>query len=167
MTQAIITIAKSKGVKIALAESCTGGMVAAGLTDYAGASAVVDRGFITYSNAAKIEDLNVPAKLIESHGAVSKEVVVAMAEGAAQRCVDSPRRLAISVSGVAGPDGGSEEKPVGLVWFGLCQQDNGQIKTSSYQKHFEGDRREIRSAATDFALGLILTALDDFALNDF
>src|SRR5215467_1603614 len=100
------------GKKIATAESCTGGMVAAALTDIAGSSAAFERGFVTYSNAAKTEQLGVDAALIASKGAVSAEVAAAMAEGALKH---AQAAVAVSVTGIAGPDGGSADKPVGLV----------------------------------------------------
>ena len=105
-----------KGWMLATAESCTGGMIAAACTDLAGSSQWFDRGFVTYSNEAKTEMLGVPAELIEKHGAVSEEVVRAMAEGAIRH---SRAQVSIAVTGIAGPGGGSAEKPVGTVWVGL------------------------------------------------
>jgi nicotinamide-nucleotide amidase len=134
---------------VATAESCTGGLVAAALTAIAGASDVVERGFVTYSNEAKSELLGVPAETIAAHGAVSAETAAAMAEGAVAR---APVDLAVSVTGVAGPGGGSAEKPVGLMIFGLARRD-GKCRT---ERHiFAGDRSEVRRAALHFALGLI------------
>lgn len=106
-----------KGWMLATAESCTGGMIAAACTDLAGSSQWFDRGFVTYSNEAKIEMLGVPAELIAQHGAVSEEVVRAMAEGAIRH---SRAQVSIAVTGIAGPGGGSVEKPVGTVWVGWC-----------------------------------------------
>ncbi|WP_224007756.1 CinA family protein [Aureimonas sp. SA4125] len=108
-----------RGKVIATAESCTGGMIAAGLTDIAGASSVLDRGFVTYSNAAKTEMLGVPTALIEAHGAVSEQVARAMAEGA---LAASRADVAIAVTGIAGPGGGSVEKPVGLVHLAVASR---------------------------------------------
>jgi nicotinamide-nucleotide amidase len=109
-------------LSLATAESCTGGLIAALLTEIAGASDVIDRGFVTYSNAAKTELIGVPAALIDAHGAVSREVAVAMAEGALGRtCANAGGALAISVTGVAGPGGGSVEKPVGLVHIAVAR----------------------------------------------
>ena len=102
---------------LATAESCTGGMIAAALTDIAGSSAVVDRGFVTYSNEAKMDMLGVSAATLDAHGAVSRETALEMAAGALAR---SRAGIALSVTGIAGPGGGSAEKPVGLVWFGLA-----------------------------------------------
>lgn len=110
----ILDAARAAGVMLATAESCTGGLVAAALTAVAGSSAVVDRGFVTYSNAAKTRMLGVPATLIDTHGAVSEPVARAMAEGA--RC-ESEAQVTVSVTGVAGPGGGTADKPVGLVHF--------------------------------------------------
>lgn len=112
------------GLKIATAESCTGGLIAACLTEVAGSSNVVDCGFVTYSNEAKMEMLGVPADLLERHGAVSEAVVRAMAEGALAR---SRADISIAVSGVAGPGGGSPDKPVGLVHFAVARR-GGAIK---------------------------------------
>jgi nicotinamide-nucleotide amidase len=113
----LLAACRSKGIMLATAESCTGGLIAAALTAIAGSSDVVDRGFVTYSNQAKHQMIGVPMALIEAHGAVSEEVAGAMAEGALAR---SQAAIAISVTGVAGPGGGSVEKPVGLVCFGLA-----------------------------------------------
>ena len=127
-----------KGWMLATAESCTGGMIAAACTDLAGSSQWFDRGFVTYSNEAKTEMLGVPAELIQKHGAVSEEVVRAMAEGAIRH---SRAQVSIAVTGVAGPGGGSEEKPVGTVWVGI------QIpKTSTLIHHLKlnGERCSIR-----------------------
>src|SRR6516225_8261649 len=110
---------RKAGRRLATAESCTGGMVAARLTDIAGSSDVVERGFITYSNEAKMELLGVPKALIADHGAVSAHVARAMAEGA---LAHAPVDLAVSITGIAGPGGGSERKPVGLVYFGLARR---------------------------------------------
>jgi len=110
----VIETAAARGLMIAAAESCTGGLVTGALTAVAGSSAVVERGFVTYSNAAKSELLGIPAALIEGHGAVSEPVARAMAEGALAR---SAAQVSVAVTGVAGPGGGSAEKPVGLVHF--------------------------------------------------
>ena len=114
---ALLDLCKRKGIMVATAESCTGGLIAGTLTEVPGSSAVVDRGFVTYSNEAKTDMLGVPAEMIERYGAVSGEVAAAMAEGALAR---ANADLTVSVTGVAGPDGGSDLKPVGLVWFGCA-----------------------------------------------
>jgi nicotinamide-nucleotide amidase len=145
----LVFLCRTKKLTVATAESCTGGMIAAALTSVPGSSAVLDRGFVTYSNAAKTEMLGVPAALIDSVGAVSEAVARHMAQGAKQRAgVD----LAVSVTGVAGPDGGSPEKPVGTVWFGLATAD-GQV--FAHHRLFPGDRQAIRMASTLFALQLL------------
>lgn len=134
---------------MATAESCTGGMIAARCTDLAGSSAWFDRGFVTYSNAAKTQMLGVPCELIGVYGAVSEPVARAMAMGAVYR---SQAQASIAVTGIAGPTGGSTEKPVGTVWLAWCI--DGQV-TAEIQ-HYEGDRSQIRQATTAYALqGLI------------
>lgn len=135
---------------ITTAESCTGGLVAAAITDVAGSSAVLDRGFVTYSNAAKTEMLGVSAELILAHGAVSVEVARAMADGALQH---SRADISVSITGIAGPGGGSELKPVGLVHFACATKS----KTVHIEKRY-GDlgRDGIRAAAVKTALQLVL-----------
>jgi nicotinamide-nucleotide amidase len=155
LAKKIITAAGEKCVLLATAESCTGGMIAASLTDIPGSSVAVDRGFITYSNAAKTELLGVGTDLITEFGAVSQQVVEAMAEGALHRISAHPHAIAVSVSGVAGPDGGSDEKPVGYVWFGIALRKNNQFSTQSQSVQFSGDRHEIRKAAVTHALVMI------------
>ena len=140
---------RDAGLRLATAESCTGGLVAAALTEVAGSSDVVDRGFVTYSNAAKTEMLGVPADLIAAHGAVSEAVARAMAEGALAR---SRAQLAVAVTGLAGPGGGSADKPVGLVWLG-CARAGGDTLTARHV--FPGDRTAIRRAAVAEALALL------------
>ena len=137
---------RAQGWKVATAESCTGGLIAAALTEVPGSSDVVDRGFVTYSNESKAEMLGVPAELITEFGAVSAQVAAAMAEGALSR---SHATIAVAVTGIAGPAGGSTEKPVGLVWFGFAAQ--GQpIKTESHI--FGGDRTSVRQQTVRHAL---------------
>jgi nicotinamide-nucleotide amidase len=134
-----------KGFKLVTAESCTGGGVAATCTDLAGSSDWFERGFVTYSNAAKTELLGVDAALIEAHGAVSEAVALAMAQGA---LAHSHAQVALAVTGVAGPGGGSPAKPVGTVWFAWCVP--GRIQ--SQKMHFTGDRSAVRLAAVHHAL---------------
>jgi len=148
--KAALDAARRRKLTLATAESCTGGLVAAALTVVPGTSDVLDGGFVTYSNAAKTRMLGVPADLIARHGAVSEQVAAAMAEGAIDRCgVD----LAVSVTGVAGPGGGSEHKPVGLVWFGAV----GPAGMVTLERRF-GDlgRDGVRWAALIQALDLLL-----------
>ncbi|MBI3507869.1 MAG: CinA family protein [Proteobacteria bacterium] len=136
-------------MKIATAESCTGGLVAAALTEIPGSSDVVERGFVTYSNEAKVEMLAVSPALLLAFGAVSEPVARAMAEGALQR---SHADMAVSITGVAGPGGGSVEKPVGLVHFGLARKGRA---TQTSHRIFGGDRAAVRRQAVEFALTLL------------
>ncbi len=138
----------------ATAESCTGGMIAAALTDIPGSSAVVDRGFVTYSNPSKMEMIGVACATLEAHCAVSRETVLEMASGALAR---SRAQIALAVTGIAGPDGGSAEKPVGLVWFGLALQAQTPI---AEHRIFENRGRDfIRRETVRTALELGLAAL--------
>jgi nicotinamide-nucleotide amidase len=147
--EALLQRCRAAGLTVATAESCTGGLIAATLTAIAGSSDVVDRGFVTYSNAAKTELVGVPAALIAAHGAVSEPVAAAMAEGA---IAHSPADLAVAVTGIAGPGGGSADKPVGLVWFGCCRR-GGPART--LRRVFPGDRTAIRKATVALALTLL------------
>jgi len=144
---------KSRGHWITCAESCTGGWVAKALTDIAGSSAYFDRGFVTYSNLAKQQLLGVSAATLQQHGAVSEAVVLEMAQGT---LLAANADLALSISGIAGPDGGSTEKPVGTVWFGFALRDG---RTVARLQQFSGDRDAVRLQATVFALQ---TAFDEF-----
>jgi nicotinamide-nucleotide amidase len=154
LSETVLDLCRRRGWKLATAESCTGGMVAAALTDIAGSSDVVERGFVTYSNAAKTELLGVPADLIATHGAVSEEVARAMATGALAR---APVTLAVSITGIAGPGGGSAEKPVGLVHFGAARRD-GPVVTE--HQIFTGDRDRVRALATRRALELLIERIN-------
>ena len=147
-----IQLAKRKWM-LATAESCTGGWVAAAMTAIAGSSAWFERGFVTYSNEAKREMLGVPAELIERHGAVSEEVARAMAAGALRH---SWAQIALSITGVAGPSGGSAEKPVGLVCFGWAV---GNLSQMVETKRFLGDREAVRRASVIHALQGVLAQL--------
>ena len=144
-----------KGWMLATAESCTGGMIAAACTDLAGSSQWFDRGFVTYSNEAKTEMLGVPAELIAKHGAVSEEVVRAMAEGAIRH---SRAQVSIAVTGIAGPGGGSAEKPVGTVWIGWSSPS----QTQSTLLHLSGDRSQIRLQTTYNGLTRLIKLIDQF-----
>lgn len=150
---ALLEAAKRAGVMIATAESCTGGMVSAALTDVPGSSAVVERGFVTYTNAAKQEMLGVSPATLEAHGAVSEEVAREMADGALAR---SGAQLAVSITGIAGP-GGSEFKPEGRVCFGLAAKGH-PTRTETIEFGAPG-RDRVRSAARDHALALLASAL--------
>lgn len=140
---------KARGATVTTAESCTGGWVAKTLTDIAGSSAWFERGFVTYSNEAKSQMIGVSEATLLDHGAVSEPVVVEMAIGALRA---ARADYAISVSGIAGPDGGSAEKPVGTVWFGVASA-SGQGVTQ--RECFAGDREAVRRQATAFALNLL------------
>ncbi len=143
---ALLQACERAGLTVATAESCTGGLVAATLTDIAGSSAVVERGFVTYSNRAKTELLGVPQALIEAHGAVSAEVAEAMARGALAR---SPADLAVSLTGIAGPAGATESKPVGLVYVGAARRGGAAAHRRFV---FPGDRAAVRRAGVEAAL---------------
>ena len=156
MRPAAITLlekAREAGATIATAESCTGGLIAAAITDVAGSSAIFDRGFVTYSNAAKQAMLGVRAATLDAHGAVSEAVAREMAEGALAR---SQATLAVAVTGIAGP-GGSEFKPEGRVCFGLAAA-GGQTRTETVDFGPLG-RASVRSRTVDRALALLLSAL--------
>jgi nicotinamide-nucleotide amidase len=146
----VLESCRSRGLTLATAESCTGGLVAAALTAIAGSSDVVERGFVTYSNAAKAELLGVPTQLIADKGAVSAEVAAAMAAGALLRARVG---LAVAVTGIAGPGGAAPGKPVGLVHFGLARQG---AATRTEQRVFAGDRAAVRAQALRLALELLL-----------
>jgi nicotinamide-nucleotide amidase len=146
---ALLQNCQAAGLMVATAESCTGGLIAGALTEIAGSSAVVDRGFVTYSNEAKQAMLGVPEQLLDSHGAVSAEVAKAMAEGALEASLAD---LSIAVTGVAGPGGGSAAKPVGLVHFGCARR--GQ-ETHLAAEIFSGDRSAVRRQTIIKALAML------------
>lgn len=149
----VLSAYRSAGLRIVTAESCTGGLIAGTLTEIAGSSDVVERGFVTYSNEAKEDLLRVPHAMLEEHGAVSSEVARAMAEGALQ---NSRADVAISVTGIAGPGGGSAGKPVGLVYFGLCRRG----ESARFERRvFEGTRKDVRAQSVGHALQMLLSAL--------
>jgi nicotinamide-nucleotide amidase len=145
-------VLQDRGWMLATAESCTGGLIAASCTDLSGSSAWFERGFVTYSNEAKQEQLGVDGVLIASHGAVSEVVARAMAFGAIRH---SRAQVAVAVTGVAGPTGGSTEKPVGTVWFGFSVDG----KLVSETRRFDGDRAAVRAATVDHALRRLLDLL--------
>ncbi|MGI9485329.1 MAG: CinA family protein [Geminicoccaceae bacterium] len=149
----IIGRCTARGLTIATAESCTGGLIGACLTEVPGSSAVLDRGFIVYSNRAKQEVLGVPSDVLEAHGAVSDETARAMAKGARDR---SGVDIAVAVTGIAGPGGGSDVKPVGLVHLALACD----ARIDAAREVFSGDRQAVRRATLERALGMILTAVD-------
>jgi len=147
---ALLDLCKAKGLTIATAESCTGGLVAGALTDIAGSSAVVDRGFVTYTNAAKEQMLGVPVETLKQHGAVSRETAEAMAKGV---LAHAPADLAVSITGIAGPDGGSAEKPVGLVHFAAAARDGRLIHRE--QRFGNLGRAEVRRLSVLQALAML------------
>ena len=149
LATSVLDACRARGWRLATAESCTGGLVAAALTAIAGSSDVVERGFVTYSNEAKSELLGVPPEVIAAHGAVSAETAAAMAEGALTR---APVDLAVSIAGVAGPGGGSPAKPVGLIHCGLARRGKSP---RTERRVFPGDRAAVRDAALRLALGLL------------
>jgi nicotinamide-nucleotide amidase len=149
----VVAAAKRARMTIATAESCTGGMIAAALTNVAGSSAVFGYGFVTYANAAKVSMLGVDAAVLSEEGAVSEAVARAMAEGALLR---AGAHIAVAVTGIAGPDGGSGTKPVGTIWFGLARRD---MPTVAARMVFAGDRAAVRAATVDYALGMVLARL--------
>ena len=135
-------------IMVATAESCTGGGVAYAITEISGSSAWFDRGFVTYTNQAKQQMLGVPSELILNHGAVSAEVVTAMAAGA---LAHSTAQLSVAISGIAGPLGGTAEKPVGTVWMGWARS-GGEAQVRTHRFQFAGDRQQVREQAIVMAL---------------
>jgi len=149
LAEAVLAACRSRGWRVATAESCTGGLVAAALTAISGASVVFERAFVSYSNEAKIEMLAVPSDTIAAHGAVSAQTAAAMARGAVRR---APADVAVSIAGIAGPGGGSPQKPVGLVYLGVARRDGA----CRVERHvFPGDRGKIRQAALIEALQML------------
>ncbi|WP_240652295.1 MULTISPECIES: CinA family protein [Variovorax] len=152
----VVTLAdllQKKGWMLATAESCTGGLIGAACTDLAGSSVWYERGFITYSNEAKTELLGVDAGVIAAHGAVSEPVARAMATGAIAH--SPPSRVALAVTGVAGPTGGTPDKPVGTVWFGWSV--DGDVRTE--RRRFDGDRATVRAATVHHSLQTLVELL--------
>ena len=155
LARRVISENAALGRKVAVAESCTGGLVAAALTEVAGSSAVLDRGFVTYSNEAKNQLLGVSEDLIDTFGAVSIAVAWSMAQGALKK---SGADVAVAITGVAGPDGGSEQKPVGTVVFACAKRGEDPEATNAELKLFDSasTRAEVRFQATLTALELLL-----------
>lgn len=149
---------QAAGWRLATAESCTGGWIAKSLTDIAGSSNWFERGYVTYSNAAKVESLGVRASTLQAHGAVSTQTAAEMAAGA---LAHSGADIAVSVTGIAGPDGASTHKPVGLVCFALARRDASPV---SEEHHFGGDRAAVRHAAVSTALTLVIRAARSAAI---
>ena len=148
----VLDAARARGVMIATAESCTGGLIAGTLTEVPGSSDAFDRGFVTYSNAAKVQMLGIRPETLEAHGAVSEEIAAEMAQGALRQ---SGAGITVSVTGIAGP-GGSEHKPEGRVCFGLSQPFDTQTQTVEFGAI---GRQRVRAATVDHALQLLREAL--------
>ena len=154
LAREIIRAAAWQGVMVATAESCTGGLAAAAITSIAGSSQAFDRGFVTYSDNAKMQMLGVSAEMLKRHGAVSRETAAAMATGALK---NSSASIAVSITGIAGPGGGSAEKPVGLVWFGLAKKGR-RVVTLEYRFGAQS-RARIRALSVVQALELLRDGL--------
>ena len=156
LAETLLQIAKARGLTVATAESCTGGMVSAAITDVAGSSAIFDRGFVTYTNQAKMDVLGVTAASLDAYGAVSEQVAHEMAVGALE---NSNAMIAVSITGIAGP-GGSDHKPEGRVCFGLSFKQTVQVETVEFGSI---GRANVRAAARDHALQLLIAAADQIS----
>ena len=152
VAEKLVELYKSSGKTCATAESCTGGGIGAAITSVAGSSEVFLGGIISYANEVKRDVLGVAAQVLDEHGAVSSETAAQMAEGARRL---TKADVAVAVTGIAGPGGGSAEKPVGLVWFGLATADGVRTEKAI----FPGDREKVRSATVTHALGMLTTAI--------
>ena len=154
LAQSVIDIGTEKDIQVATAESCTGGLISAALTEISGSSAVVDRGFVAYSNEAKAELLNVPIETIKSKGAVSATVARAMVSGA---LANSRAQVAVAVTGVAGPTGGTPQKPVGLVYIAAQSLDGLiSVRECHFADHGATTRHEVRQLTVETALEMLL-----------
>ena len=161
LVEQLATLLIKADKKLTVAESCTGGWVAKVLTDLTGSSAWFERGFVTYTNQAKHEMLGVNESTLESYGAVSQETVSEMAIGALK---NSHADFSLSVSGIAGPGGGSKEKPVGLVWFSWAVKENNTLNILASEKQvFDGDRESVRQQAVEYVLTELIKFLEKFA----
>lgn len=154
LAQTVLVAARAKNIRIVTAESCTGGLVAGALTEIAGSSDVFERGFVTYSNDAKQQSLGVPANTLREHGAVSIATARAMAEGA---IIHSHADVSVAITGVAGPGGGSEDKPVGFVCFAVSRK--GQPTFTQEKRFGDSGRTIIRLASVEVALHMLNQAL--------
>lgn len=150
LTQELGQVILQKGWLLSTAESCTGGLLAGAVTGVSGSSQWFDRGFVTYTNVAKIDMLGVLNNTLERFGAVSEEVAKEMSEGVLMKAI--PSCCSISTTGIAGPTGGTAQKPVGMVCFGFSQRTRDGIQTSTFTEHFTGSRDEVRASAVRFAL---------------
>lgn len=159
---------RDKGLKLALAESCTGGVIASTITEIAGSSDVFDRGYVTYSNQSKMDLLNVSEKTLEEHGAVSGQTALEMAQGALKNANlnSASADIAISVTGIAGPSGGTDEKPVGLVFIAFVFTEDASKKlhkkNNVLQLNLEGSRWQIRRAVTNIVIAELSNILSGF-----
>ncbi len=160
LAKALLQHLRRRHLRLAAAESCTGGMIAAALTEIAGSSDVVERGFVVYSNDAKTEMLGVPAGLIARHGAVSEEVARAMAEGAIAK---SRAEITVAVTGIAGPGGATQTKPVGLVHLAVARRDG---ETVHERQVFPGNRHEVRLATVLRAFAMVTEAASQVPDDD-
>jgi nicotinamide-nucleotide amidase len=152
LPQVVVDLLRERSLTLALAESCTGGLLSARLTEVPGVSAVLERAVVSYANRAKTEALGVDAALLERHGAVSEEVAAAMAAGIMKAaCTD----VAVAITGIAGPDGGTSDKPVGLVFVAICGAAGTRVK----RNHFPGGRELVRQQATQIALEMLRRGL--------
>jgi nicotinamide-nucleotide amidase len=151
---------KQRGLMLATAESCTGGLISAAITAVAGSSDWFERGFVTYSNQAKHDLLGVPMEVIVTHGAVSEDVARAMVAGA---IAQSRAQVALSVTGIAGPSGGSQDKPVGLVWHGFAAQAGNALRIEAIRQQYRGNRAQVREQAASFAIEHMGSALRSLA----
>ena len=156
LAAALVEDLTAAGKAVSTAESCTGGWVAKAITDIPGASAVFHYGVVSYSNGAKEQMLGVQTGTLEEHGSVSEAVVGEMSKGAINL---SGADIAVAVSGIAGPDGGTDEKPVGTVWFAWAVRDGGKIRIETNGQHFDGDRELIRELTVAHALQGVLDRL--------
>lgn len=156
LEKTVVDILTSKNLKLALIESCTGGRIASRITDISGSSEVFSHGYVTYSNEAKAQLLGVRQETLAEYGAVSQEVAMEMAKGG---LLDSSADIAISVTGTAGPTGGSEEKPVGTVWIGISRIQDGEISTSAVKKYYPQSREIFKQQVSQAALMIIINSL--------
>jgi len=154
--ESLLDTCRARGLRLTTAESCTGGLIASLMTEIPGSSDVVGRGFVTYSNEAKQEMLGVRAETLAAHGAVSGETAREMARGALARA-GQDAHFAVAVTGVAGPGGGSAEKPVGTVWLAVAAAGGGTVAS---KRHLDGDRAEIRRAAVECAVAMLSSAVE-------
>lgn len=152
LVEKLSALLTGRNLMMTAAESCTGGMIAAAITSRSGSSALFERGFVTYSNEAKTEMIGVPGDMISAHGAVSAQVAEAMVHGALK---NSRAQIAVSVTGIAGPTGATEDKPVGLVYIGWGGKND--VKVKGY--NFKGDRTEVRRQSVEMALENLITYL--------